>query len=174
MKYILVVLLLILSSCKKSWTPSYAIDICGIENSTIEVYIDFSVDEFFPRIQILENGKNILSNYKGFCASGSGNGFSNKVGSHCTSLGKYKVICEKTMKCNYPAFILEGLEESNSNARLRGILLHPSNEVSLWHFGIKKKYPNTSQGCFAVDWDTYEIIRQLYNQQNIIYIYAKS
>ena len=51
--------------------------------------------------------------------------FSNACGSHCSSLGHYRIGRERRMY-NRPimAFELDGLDKSNSNARPRGILIH--------------------------------------------------
>ena len=79
---------------------------------------------------------------KSLCAHGYGKGstarrpvFSNEVGSFCSSLGHYKVGKEKTMSKprGRKALLLYGRDKSNSNALLRGILIHP---VSLPNFSI--------------------------------------
>ena len=86
-----------------------------------------------------EKGKPVL---KSLCAHGYGKGstarrpvFSNEVGSFCSSLGHYKVGKEKTMSKprGRKALLLYGRDKSNSNALLRGILIHP---VSLPNFSI--------------------------------------
>lgn len=54
--------------------------------------------------------------------------FSNVHGSHCSSLGHYKVGRNRMMynHPSVPAFELIGLDKTNSNAHERGILIHPS------------------------------------------------
>jgi len=75
--------------------------------------------------------------------------FSNKNNSHCSSLGKYKIG-----KRDYSSwginikYWLDGLENSNSNARNRVVVLHSWNAVSETEI-----YPNVSPlswGCPAV------------------------
>lgn len=57
--------------------------------------------------------------------------FSNKDGSHCTSLGKYKIgirgYSEWGIRIKY---LMHGLEESNSNALARQIVFHSWERVS--------------------------------------------
>lgn len=75
--------------------------------------------------------------------------FSNRIDSHCTALGKYKVG-----KRDYSSwginvkYWLDGLEESNNNARDRVVVLHSWTEVA-----DSEVYPNftpLSWGCPAV------------------------
>lgn len=75
--------------------------------------------------------------------------FSNRVDSHCSSAGKYKVgrrdYSSWGIKVKY---WLDGLEENNTNARDRVIVLHSWEAVS-----DKEIYPNYSPlswGCPAV------------------------
>jgi hypothetical protein len=75
--------------------------------------------------------------------------FSNKDGSHCTSLGKYKIG-----KRDYSSwginikYWLEGLEESNNNATARVVVLHSWNAVP--DAEIYPQYSPLSWGCPAV------------------------
>lgn len=59
--------------------------------------------------------------------------FSNTSGSHCSSLGHYKIGRERKM-FNRPvmAFELDGLDKTNSNARSRAILIHPGCGPLSW------------------------------------------
>ena len=60
--------------------------------------------------------------------------FSNEHGSHCSSLGHYKIGRHRHMY-NRPAVSaveLAGLDKTNSNAMSRGILLHPSAGPLSW------------------------------------------
>ena len=60
--------------------------------------------------------------------------FSNTHGSHCSSLGHYKIVRERHMynRPTVPAFELTGLDMTNSNALARGILIHPSVGPLSW------------------------------------------
>lgn len=63
---------------------------------------------------------------------------SNNPGSHCSSLGHYRVGRNRNMyRRPVPAFEVYGLENSNSNALSRGILIHPSaGSLTLVCFGM--------------------------------------
>ena len=60
--------------------------------------------------------------------------FSNAHGSHCSSLGHYKIGRHRHMynRPAVPAFELIGLDKTNSNALDRGILIHPSVGPLSW------------------------------------------
>lgn len=99
--------------------------------------------------------------------------FSNEEGSNCSSLGLYKVAEEGRMKIAYPCLRLDGLDSTNSNARRRGILVHPSIRVTLLPFevwGRCFRLTTSSQGCFSVSLHTYYKIKNL---KRPIYIYGK-
>lgn len=128
--------------------------------------VDFSKDEYAKRFHIETIG------YTGYCASGSGSGFSNRPGSHCSSLGLYRVTGTKTSDKVGRALLLEGLSSTNSNARRRGILVHSSRTVSNWRYGIKRKTEHTSEGCFTVDSRTLDKLMTLQRRGMKIYIIA--
>ena len=60
--------------------------------------------------------------------------FSNAHGSHCSSLGHYKIGRHRYMynRKGVPAFELVGLDKTNSNALNRGILIHPAVGPLSW------------------------------------------
>lgn len=89
----------------------------------------------------LKKGKKIMESY---CMHGNGSGssdskpvFSNKSGSHASSLGLYALcgIGSKNMKTGIKP---EGLNRTNSNARSRGILIHSS--WKMFHFHGRSRY----------------------------------
>lgn len=75
--------------------------------------------------------------------------FSNKNNSHCSSAGKYKVGKRdySTWGINVK-YWLEGLEESNSNAKHRVVVLHSWDAVA--NVEIYPRYTPLSWGCPAV------------------------
>lgn len=78
--------------------------------------------------------------------------FSNKIGSNCSSLGFYKIAEQDKMKRNRrDCFRLDGLSETNSNARIRGILIHSGKGAGLVPFDLPFSLPlsHDSEGCFA-------------------------
>lgn len=72
---------------------------------------------------------------RSLCGHGCGNGssilkgeLSNVPGSHCSSIGHYRIgIKRKMYTQDVMAFELDGLDKTNSNARSRSILLHESS-----------------------------------------------
>ncbi|MCZ4242540.1 murein L,D-transpeptidase catalytic domain-containing protein [Pedobacter punctiformis] len=109
----------------------------------------------------IHSGKNRLFVYdfknqkiitEGICVHGSGGGstankpvFSNKEGSYCTSLGKYKVkgraYSNWGINIHYKMY---GLEKTNSNAFKRIVVLHSYTPVS-----DREVYPQTVFGVSA-------------------------
>lgn len=75
--------------------------------------------------------------------------FSNKPDSHCSSKGKYKVGSRDYSSWGINIkYWLEGLEETNSNARKRVVVLHSWDAVS--NKEIYPSYSPLSWGCPAV------------------------
>lgn len=99
--------------------------------------------------------------------------FSNKVGSNCSSLGKFKIIGFYSKNdINY--LRLEGMDITNSNALKRGICIHNSKLVSIWKYIPFFNIPlsNASNGCFAIDNDSMNKLIFLYKQGKLKYLYA--
>lgn len=102
-------------------------------NTDIGIVVDYSRHSFQHRFYVIDlNTGDIVT--RSLCGHGRGGKsnilrgeFSNISGSHCSSLGHYKIGRERKMY-NYPvnAFELDGLDQTNSNARARAILIHPS------------------------------------------------
>lgn len=109
------------------------------------------------------------------CAQGCGKGanagkkvFSNEIGSLCTSLGHYKIGKQRKMNSmkGRPAFTLTGLDKTNSNAIVRGILLHPVHLPSyliyplsipekVWRVLGKALFRPYSEGCITIPFKQY-------------------
>ena len=108
-------------------------------NADYGILVDYSRHSFQKRLFVYDfkNQKVILSS---LCAHGSGGestifrgDFSNVNGSHCSSLGHYRVGRSRNMyKRPVPAFEVHGLDNSNSNALSRGILIHPTVGPLTW------------------------------------------
>ena len=108
-------------------------------NADYGILVDYSRHSFQKRLFVYDfnNEKVIL---KSLCAHGSGGkstvfrgDFSNNLGSHCSSLGHYRVGRNRNMyRRPVPAFEVHGLDSSNSNALSRGILIHPSASPLTW------------------------------------------
>ena len=99
--------------------------------------------------------------------------FSNKIGSNCSSLGKYEIVGFYSKNgINY--LRLKGLDKSNSNALKRGICIHNSKLVSIWKYIPLLNIPlsNASNGCFAIDNSSMNKLIQLYKRKQLKYLYA--
>ena len=102
-------------------------------NTDVGILVDYGRHSFQHRFYVvdLNTGDIVLQSLCGHGRGGKSNilrgEFSNISGSHCSSLGHYKIGRERKMY-NYPvnAFELDGLDQTNSNARARAILIHPS------------------------------------------------
>ncbi|WP_316805703.1 murein L,D-transpeptidase catalytic domain-containing protein [Pedobacter agri] len=120
---------------------------------SVAILVDMSIHSGKNRIFVYDfNKEKIL--IEGLCAHGIGNGstatkpvFSNKLGSNCTSLGKYKV--KGRSYSNWGIHIhykMHGLEETNNNAFKRIVVLHSYTPVP-----NQEIYPQTlfgqSAGC---------------------------
>ncbi len=149
-------------------------------NTDISVLVDYSIHSGCVRFFVwdFKKGEAIL---KSICAQGCGKGknegkgvFSNENGSLCSSLGHYKIGKEKEMTNpkGRPAFILYGLDKTNSNALERGILLHPVylSPTPIYPFNIPetklKLFGKTilrpySEGCVVIPFDKYDKVTEI-------------
>lgn len=129
-------------SSKAQELKAYCID--NGYNADYGILVDYGRHSFQKRLFVYDfnREKVILSS---LCAHGSGGestifmgDFSNVPGSHCSSLGHYRVGRNRNMyRRPVPAFEVHGLDKSNSNALLRGILIHPSaGPLTLGCFGM--------------------------------------
>ena len=148
------------------------------------ILVDFSAPSGMHRFYVcdLQNHSIIATSH---CAHGARQGstkttpvFSNEVGSNCSSIGHYKIVGKHKMsQSGLPSFKLVGLDESNSNAKRRGILIHSAKLISIFRLGIHPfRLPmdkRISSGCFAVDIDMMEFLGNLVDkEQKPILIYA--
>lgn len=79
--------------------------------------------------------------------------FSNEPNSLATSLGQYKVAEPYfSDKWQSTAYRLDGLDPTNSNARARAVVLHPSRYV-------RGDYAGRSWGCPALSFEDFEVLR---------------
>lgn len=140
------------------------------------ILVNFAKPSMEDRLYIYEHNNCI---YTGAVLHGNGGKstakvpeFSNKIGSKCSSLGVYKLAEISRTQLGIPCIRLDGLSSTNSNARVRGIVIHPSIMVTLTPFGINGvSYPLSpeSEGCFAVSWHTFNKIKRL---KRPAYLYA--
>lgn len=125
-------------------------------NTSYCIMIDMSIHSGKNRLFVYDFKKKEII-IKGICAHGNGGGstaykpvYSNKIGSNCTSLGKYKL--GQRAYSNWGINIhykMHGLEKTNSNAYKRIVVLHSYTPVPAF-----ESYPvplfNVSYGCPVV------------------------
>jgi len=122
-------------------------------NTSYCIMVDMSIHSGKNRLFVYDFKKKEVI-IKGVCAHGNGGGstankpvYSNKIGSNCTSLGKYKL--GKRAYSNWGINVhykMHGLEKTNSNAFKRIVVLHSYTPVPAF-----ESYPlpvfNVSYGC---------------------------
>lgn len=144
-------------------------------NTDIILLCNFSRHSGTRRFLVYNTRKNkvILSS---LCEQGKGRGFSNTSGSYCSSLGFYRVCHPHKMSIGLDSYILQGLSSSNSNARARGILIHPYYTVSELPTYPLPTIFKVSKGCFVLSPLKYRILRQVIkcNSSKPILLYAYS
>ena len=86
--------------------------------------------------------------------------FSNQPNSNATSLGTYRVAEPyHSDKWNSIAYRLDGLDATNSNARQRAVVFHPSRYV-------REDYAGRSWGCPAISFDDFNTLRAVADLAN--------
>ena len=164
-------------------------------NTNVGVLVDYSVHSGRTRFVVWDfNDNKVL--LKSICAQGCGKGsnqgkdvFSNEIGSLCSSLGHYKIGKERRMNSikGRPALNLTGLDSTNSNAIVRGILIHPVHlpSSSIYPFPIPSKVYRVfgraiirpySEGCVTIPFDKYKETVKILDEDKgkpvILWVYA--
>lgn len=150
-------------------------------DTSIAIMVDMSIHSGKNRIFVYDFKKKEIT-IEGLCAHGVGGGstptkpvFSNKEGSYCTSLGKYKVkgraYSNWGINVHYKMY---GLEKTNSNAFKRIVVLHSYTPVP-----NQEIYPQTlfgqSAGCPVLSDATMRKIDELLKTRKkavLLWIYA--
>ena len=109
-------------------------------NTDYAILVDYGRLSLQQRLFVydFDNDKIIMKSLAGHGSGGNSTilkaDFSNLHGSHCSSIGHYKVGRNRMMynRPSVPAFELIGLDKTNSNALDRGILIHPSAGPLSW------------------------------------------
>lgn len=174
MKKILGIILLSLSviCCNSSDNKDYS---RYINQSTYDyvIVVDFSIHSGKNRFFMFNKDKQLV--LKSLCEHGCGNGstkkvpkFSNKIGSNCSSLGKFKVSGYNIMRDKTPSYLLDGLDSTNSNAKKRHLLIHPYYIIP--DFEIYPIYLPTSysQGCFIISPIKFKIFQKYIKNKKVI------
>ena len=108
------------------------------------------------------------------CEQGKGGYFSNHPGSHCSSLGFYKIGYRHKMRNGINSYTLQGLSATNSNAQIRGILIHPYFTVSDLPTYPIPLLSRASKGCFILSPIKYKLLDIIiqHNSDKPILLYA--
>ena len=137
------------------------------------IVVDFSIHSGKNRFFLFDKNKNLI--LKSLCEHGYGEGstksvpnFSNRIGSNCSSLGRFRVGCYNIMKDNTPSYLLEGLDASNSNARKRQLLIHPYYSVPDFEIYPKHLSMTSSQGCFVISPIKFKLFENYIRNKNVI------
>lgn len=121
------------------------------------IFVDYSIPSGSPRLFVWDFKANKVA-ASTYVMHGSGGGntgkmpvFSNKVGSNCSSLGRFEVHKDRNGAKLKRSFRMSCFDKTNSNAWGRGIMIHRSKWVDLWSW--KKYIPlhtESCQGCITV------------------------
>ena len=113
-----------------------------------------------------------------FVAHGSGSGglmaerFSNRDGSHATSLGLYRVGARITSPKHGAALLLDGLDRGlNDNARSREVIIHSAPYVSA-EYAARQGRLGRSWGCPAVPKADMAKVIDLLRDGGLLYVYG--
>ena len=138
--------------------------------TSYEILVDFSKPSCEDRLFIYDVAHDKKLVYSGVVLHGLGGKstpskpeFSNEIGSNCSSLGEYTLEGIVKMKNGMEAIKLKGWSDTNSNAEVRKIYIHPSILATSLPFNLPNvNFPLTkaSEGCFAVSYHTYYAIKR--------------
>ena len=139
--------------------------------------VDYSIPSNESRFFIWDlNQDKIIDSF--WCAHGFGGGstnsapvFSNVEGSNCSSLGLYLIDRRygTSPRWGYQYHAVDGLSSTNSNARVRQILIHPWRSVTAdWQkqIGHPMACDGRSAGCFTTTDVGYETIHKLIRSES--------
>ena len=109
-------------------------------NTDYGVLVDLGRFSLQKRLYVYDFNKNkvVMKSLSGHGSGGDSTilraDFSNAHGSHCSSLGHYRIGKHRHMynRPTVPAVEVDGLDKTNSNALARGILIHPSVGPLSW------------------------------------------
>ncbi len=150
-----------------------ALEFCKEEglDTTRCIFVDFSIQSNTPRFFIYDlQRKKIVK--RGLCAHGKGApstperpAFSNRLGSNCSSVGKFRVGGFNRGKRVGRSYVLDGYDRFlNSNARTRGILIHTSGTINRHEWNpLCEAIPlgRVSEGCFTVSTSTFNKLHNI-------------
>ena len=176
MKNLIILLLLALVSCggprKDLYVYKKEATSLGLDDKRF-IYIDMSIHSGKNRLFVYDFKKKKVV-YSCPVMSGLGgknkkNIFSNEIRSFCSSKGRYKLKHTPTKSNNYwLKYTLHGLDGTNSNAKRRGVVLHPSSYVPTFESYPKKI--GYSKGCPSVSYLSFFVISSYIGEKDMLLI----
>lgn len=141
-------------------------------NTNYALFLDYSIPSGMPRLFVWDYKKNMIV-ARTYVMHGVGGGstmskpvFSNKVGSKCSSIGRFEVTKKHGNKLKR-SYRLKGLDRSCSNAYRRGLMIHRSTWVDVWCW--KKYIPlheESCKGCVTVSSKGMSYLERLIQSQS--------
>lgn len=140
-------------------------------NEHYALFVDYSIPSGTPRLFVWDfrTRRIIASTY---VMHGTGKGstdrqpqFSNRLGSKCSSLGRFLVTKEHGNR-NKRGFRLKGMDTDNQSAYARGLMIHGARWVDRWCW--KEYIPLNSkccQGCVTVSSRGMSYLGELINKE---------
>lgn len=176
-KYNLIIIVILFIGCKdyKTKNPPYE-----YKNYDYYIIVDFKIPSGKNRFFVYDRNNQLI--LQSLCEHGNGMGstkthpiFSNKIGSNCSSLGKFEIKGFNIMSSNIPSFVLKGLNSTNSNAFKRQLLIHPYYTIpdfEIYPFNLPM---TSSRGCFVISPIKFKLLQKyIKNKKGIlISIYQK-
>lgn len=150
-----------------------------IGNTRFIGIIDFSIQSINKRFFILNlktgsvESMLVTHGKKSETSPGWAGAFSNEVGSEMSSLGFFITDIEPYYGKHGISLKLDGVSETNKNARERLIVLHGADYATQWFVDLKGRL-GLSQGCPAVGPDKIEGVIKKLKGQGLLYIHKNS
>ncbi len=156
---------------------TYALSRYEVHNPFFLTVIDFDMPSYKKRLWVIDlHNDHVIMNIH--VAQGSNSGkiyatrFSNRIGSHESSLGVFTTVGAEYHGKFGESLHLKGLESGiNDNAYYRGIIIHSEWYVTP-HFIHQMGYAGRTWGCFAVNPDHIDRVIQLIHGGSVFYAYA--
>jgi len=135
----------------------------SFKNDSLIVLVDYSYPVFMKRFWVynIENDEIALNTHVSHSWKSGlvfADEFSNEPGSNLSSIGVIK-ISERYHGKYGPSLRLDGLEKENNKIRERAIVMHPLVDFRLYGITIPSELAFYSFGCFALDIEDLENIR---------------
>lgn len=150
-----------------------------INNTRYIAVIDFTLHSTKKRLFLLNlktgsvEAMLVTHGKKSETATGVAGAFSNIVGSEMSSLGFYITDINPYYGKHGMSLKLDGVSETNDNARERLIVLHGADYATQW-FADQKGRLGLSQGCPAVAPNLIENLIKKLKGQGLLYIHGNS